>query len=55
LRPILDRPRLVLRCAVGISRGGRSIKIHAIVDGKARSLNFLVTGGQATRPLRALE
>jgi len=32
--------------AIGISRGGRSTKIHAIVDSKGRPLNFVVTGGQ---------
>lgn len=32
--------------AIGISRGGRSTKIHALVDGKGRPLNFTVTGGQ---------
>lgn len=32
--------------AIGISRGGRSTKIHAIVDSKGRPLNFIVTGGQ---------
>ena len=32
--------------AIGISRGGRSTKIHAIVDSKGRPLNFAVTGGQ---------
>lgn len=32
--------------AIGISRGGRSTKIHAVVDGKGRPLNFVVTGGQ---------
>ena len=32
--------------AIGISRGGRSTKIHAIVDSKGRPLNFMVTGGQ---------
>jgi len=32
--------------SVGISRGGRTTKIHAIVDGKGRPLNFIVTGGQ---------
>ena len=31
--------------AIGISRGGRSSKIHAIVDSKGRPLNFTVTGG----------
>jgi transposase len=41
--------------AIGISRGDRSTKIHAIVDRKGRSLNFLVTGGQAKGPLRALD
>ena len=32
--------------AIGISRGGRTTKIHAIVDSKGRPLNFIVTGGQ---------
>ena len=32
--------------AIGISRGGRSMKIHAIVDSKGRPLNFTVTGGE---------
>jgi len=32
--------------AIGISRGGRSTKIHVIVDSKGRPLNFTVTGGQ---------
>ena len=32
--------------AIGVSRGGRSTKIHAIVDSKGRPLNFTVTGGQ---------
>lgn len=32
--------------AIGISRGGRSTKIHALVDGKGRPLHFVVTGGQ---------
>jgi transposase len=32
--------------AIGISRGGRSTKIHALVDSKGRPLNFIVTGGQ---------
>jgi len=32
--------------AIGISRGGRTTKIHAIVDGKGRPLSFTVTGGQ---------
>ena len=32
--------------AIGISRGGRTTKIHAVVDGKGRPLNFSVTGGQ---------
>src|SRR6516165_7062455 len=31
--------------AIGISRGGRTTKIHAVVDGKGRPLNFTVTGG----------
>jgi transposase len=32
--------------AIGVGRGGRSTKIHAIVDAKGRPLNFIVTGGQ---------
>jgi transposase len=32
--------------AIGISRGGRTTKIHAVVDSKGRPLNFTVTGGQ---------
>ena len=32
--------------AIGVSRGGRSTKIHAVVDSKGRPLNFIVTGGQ---------
>jgi transposase len=32
--------------AIGISRGGRTTKIHATVDSKGRPLNFVVTGGQ---------
>jgi transposase len=32
--------------AIGVSRGGRSTKIHAIVDSKGRPLNFIVTGGE---------
>ena len=32
--------------AIGISRGGQTTKIHAIVDSKGRPLSFMVTGGQ---------
>ena len=32
--------------AIGISRGGRTTKIHAAVDSKGRPLNFTLTGGQ---------
>jgi hypothetical protein len=35
--------------AIGISRSGRTIKIHAIVDSKGRPLSFIVTGGQVPR------
>jgi transposase len=31
--------------AIGVSRGGRTTKIHAIVDSKGRPLNFILTGG----------
>ena len=30
----------------GVSRGGRTTKIHATVDSKGRPLSFTVTGGQ---------
>jgi transposase len=33
--------------ALGVSRGGRTTKIHALSDGKGRPLAFLLTGGQA--------
>ena len=32
--------------AIGVSRGGRTTKIHAVVDSKGRPLSFMVTGGQ---------
>ena len=32
--------------AIGVSRGGRTTKIHALVDSKGRPLSFTVTGGQ---------
>jgi transposase len=32
--------------AIGVSRDGRSTKIHAIADSKVRPLNFTVTGRQ---------
>src|SRR5882724_2780185 len=32
--------------AIGISRGGRTSKIHALIDGKGRPLRIIVTGGQ---------
>ena len=32
--------------AIGISRGARTTKIHAVVDSKGRPLSFMVTGGQ---------
>jgi transposase len=31
--------------AIGISRGGGTTKIHAIVESKGRLLSFMVTGG----------
>ena len=33
--------------ALGVSRGGRTTKIHALSDGRGRPLAFLLTGGQA--------
>lgn len=32
--------------AIGISRGGRTTKIHAVVDGLGNPLRFILTGGQ---------
>jgi hypothetical protein len=31
---------------IGISRGGRTTKVHVIVDRKGRPLTIMVTGGQ---------
>lgn len=31
--------------AIGISRGGRNSKLHALTDGEGRPLRFLLTGG----------
>lgn len=33
------------RQAIGISRGGRNSKLHALTDGEGRPLRFLLTGG----------
>lgn len=32
--------------AIGLSRGGRTTKIHAVVDGLGNPLRFILTGGQ---------
>jgi transposase len=32
--------------AIGVSRGGRTTKIHAVLDSKGRPLSFTVTGGK---------
>jgi transposase len=32
--------------AIGCSRGGRSTKIHALIDAQCRPLAFMLTGGQ---------
>lgn len=37
---------LVENQAIGLSRGGRTIKIHAVVDGLGNPIRFLLTGGQ---------
>lgn len=34
--------------AIGISRGGRNSKLHALTDGEGRPLRFLLTGGQVS-------
>ena len=41
------RKRGAHRQAIGISRGGRNTKVHAIADGQGRPLAFLLTPGQA--------
>jgi transposase len=33
--------------AIGISRGGRTSKLHALTYGEGRPLRFLLTGGNA--------
>lgn len=40
------RKRGALLQAIGISRGGRNSKLHALTDGEGRPLRFLLTGGQ---------
>ena len=40
------RKRGALVQAIGISRGGRNSKLHALTDGEGRPLRFLLTGGQ---------
>lgn len=42
------------RQAIGISRGGRSTKLHAVCDGHGRPLTFLLTGGNAADAPQAL-
>ena len=39
------RKRGALAQAIGISRGGRNSKLHALTDGEGRPLRFLLTGG----------
>lgn len=39
------RKRGALLQAIGISRGGRNSKLHALTDGEGRPLRFLLTGG----------
>ncbi|MCW2368387.1 transposase [Sphingobium sp. B11D3D] len=40
------RKRGALVQAIGISRGGRNSKLHALTDGEGPPLRFLLTGGQ---------
>lgn len=40
------RKRGAHRQAIGISRGGRNSKLHALTDGEGPPLRFLLTGGQ---------
>jgi transposase len=46
--PLRDRWKRGSRAqALGISRGGRTTKIHSLSDGEGRPLAFVLTGGQA--------
>jgi len=40
--------------AIGVSRGGRNTKVHAVCDGHGRPLTFLLTGGNAADAPQAL-
>jgi hypothetical protein len=35
---------------VGISRGGKNTKIHALVDGLGNPIRLIFTGGEVTVP-----
>ena len=48
------RKRGASRQAIGVSRGGRNTKLHAVCDGHGRPLTFLLTGGNAADAPQAL-
>ena len=39
---------------IGVSRGGKTTKIHAVVDGLGNSINFILTGGEFHDPKQAI-
>ena len=41
--------------AIGISRGGRTTKIHALADGLGNPIKFILTGGQVHDAKAAIE
>lgn len=41
--------------AIGVSRGGRTSKLHALTDGAGRPLRFLLTPGNAADARVALQ
>ncbi|RND92752.1 Transposase [Lacticaseibacillus paracasei] len=46
----MQKPKsIVENQAIGMSRGGRTTKIHAVVDGLSNPLRFLLTGGHISR------
>ena len=49
------RKRGALLQAIGVSRGGRTSKLHALSDGEGRPLRFLLTPGNAADARAALQ
>ena len=49
------RKRGALLQAIGVSRGDRTSKLHALIDGEGRPLRFLLTPGNAADARAALQ